>query len=150
MKSSRDKWSVSKKSSILFGGQVDDQTQSNIMSILSIVKCNGEGKYLGIPYLVKRSKKQILQFVMDGVWKKLQGWKEKLLSQVGKEILIKSVLQVIPTYDMQRFLLRKTLYKEITAMIRQFWLGRDVMSKSICWKDWTTICKAKEYRGMGF
>lgn len=31
--------------------------------------------------------------------KKINGWKEKILSQVGKEILIKNVAQVIPTYE---------------------------------------------------
>ena len=29
--------------------------------------------------------------------KKLVGWKEKMLSKAGKEILIKAVAQVIPT-----------------------------------------------------
>lgn len=37
---------------------------------------------------------------MHRVWKKLQGWKEKLLSRVGKEIVLKYVIQTIATYVM--------------------------------------------------
>ena len=42
------------------------------------------------------SKKQIFQFVEERMWKKFKGWKEKALSKVGREILIKSVVQAIP------------------------------------------------------
>lgn len=49
------------------------------MRTLGMVKCEGEGKYLGLPYFVGQSKKRIFPFVKDKVWKQLQGWKEKLL-----------------------------------------------------------------------
>lgn len=35
----------------------------------------------------------------------MQGWKEKLLSQAGKEIMIKAVVQSIPTYSVSVFCL---------------------------------------------
>jgi hypothetical protein len=50
----------------------------------------------------------------------LQGWKEKLLSKVGKEILIKVVAQAIPTYAMSCFDLTKTLCDDIGTMIGRF------------------------------
>lgn len=36
-------------------------------------------------------KKQFFQYIKNRVAKKLRGWKEKLLSQVGNEILINFV-----------------------------------------------------------
>lgn len=54
-------------------------------------------KYLGIPTLPGRSKKQVFNDVKERIWKKLQEWKEKLLSRAGKEVLLKSVIQAIPT-----------------------------------------------------
>ena len=45
-----------------------------------------------------QAKKQSFTYLKEQVWKKLQGWKEKLLSQAGREVPIKSVIQVIPTY----------------------------------------------------
>ena len=53
----------------------------------------------------------------------MQGWKERLLSQVGKEIMIKVVIQSIPTYSMSVFHLLIRLIKDIEAMIRKFWSG---------------------------
>jgi len=57
------------------------------------------------------------------VWKKLQGWKEKLLSQARREVLIKSVIQAIPAYTMSCFKLPKGLIKELEVLIRKFWWG---------------------------
>ena len=57
------------------------------------------------------------------MWKKLQGWKEKLLSQAGKEVLIKSVIQATSTYTMSCFKLPKGLIKELEVLIRKFWWG---------------------------
>ena len=54
----------------------------------------------------------------------MQGWKEKLLSQVGKEVMIKAVIQSIPTYSISVFKLPVSLCKEIETMIRQFWWGQ--------------------------
>ena len=49
-------------------------------------------KYLRLPTFVVRSKCQVFDFVPDKVWKKLKGWKETMLSQAGKEVLIKAVV----------------------------------------------------------
>ena len=57
------------------------------------------------------------------MWKKLQGWKEKLLSQAGKEVLIKSVIQATSTYTMSCFKLPKGLIKELEVLICKFWWG---------------------------
>ena len=55
---------------------------------------------------------------------KLAGWKGKLLSIRGKEILIKVVAQAVPSYTMSCFLIPKGLCKEIEGMIRKFWWGQ--------------------------
>ena len=51
---------------------------------------------------------------------KVSRWKEKLLTHAGKEVLIQSVAQAMPSYTMSCFLLLKKLCEELTAMIRQF------------------------------
>ena len=57
-------------------------------------------KYMGLPSLVGRSKKNTFHDLKDKMGKKLSGWKEKLLSNAGKEVLIKAVGQAIPSYTM--------------------------------------------------
>lgn len=46
-----------------------------------------------LPSFVGRGKEQSLNYFRERIWHKMQGWKEKLLSQWGREILIKAVLQ---------------------------------------------------------
>ena len=72
--------------------------------------------YLGLPTLVGRSKYQTFSYLKDKVWKKIQGWKGKLLSRAGKEVLIKAVAQFISTYTMGVFQLPVKLCNELNAV----------------------------------
>jgi hypothetical protein len=56
-----------------------------------------------------RSKRRIFEYLKERVWKRIQGWKEKLLSKVGKGVLIKAVAQAIPSYSMSYFDLKNSL-----------------------------------------
>ena len=84
------------------------------------------------------------------MWKKLQGWKEKLISQVGREVLIKFFIQAIPTYTTSCFKLPKGLIKELEVLISKFWWGHNRDSRKVHWVKWERLCKAKEVSGMGF
>ena len=53
----------------------------------------------------------------------MQGWKEKLLSQAGKEVMIKAMIQSIPAYSMNVYKLLVSLCNDIEAMIQKFWWG---------------------------
>ncbi|GKD53647.1 protein SCAI [Tanacetum coccineum] len=64
-------------------------------------------KYLGLPSVHGRKKGDFFGFLLEKVLQKLQGWKQNVLSQAGREVLIKSVIQAIPTYAMQCYLLPK-------------------------------------------
>jgi hypothetical protein len=55
------------------------------------------------------------------IWRRIQGWKERLLSKAGKDILIKEVAHAIPTYAMPCFDLTKKLCNEISSMICCYW-----------------------------
>ena len=62
-------------------------------------------KFLGLPYLIGKSKQEIFSHIKERVIKKTHGWKERFLLNATKEVLMKSVLQAIPTYAMSLFLL---------------------------------------------
>ena len=85
----------------------------------------------------------------ERIWARMQGWKEKLLSQAGKEVMIKAVIQSIPTYSMSVFKLPISLCKDIETMIRKFWWGQGD-SKKIHWVKWSSLCSSKSIGGMGF
>ena len=44
-------------------------------------------KYLELLTVVGKNRRASLNYTKDRVWEKLQGWKEKLLSQAGNEVL---------------------------------------------------------------
>ena len=81
-------------------------------------------KYLGLPSFVGRGKKACFMQIKEGIGVKMQEWKEKRLSQAGKEVMIKAVVQSIPTYSMSVFKLPVCLCKDIEVMIRKFWWGQ--------------------------
>jgi hypothetical protein len=68
-------------------------------------------RYLGLSAFVGKSRTREFQSVKDKVWKWLTDWKTKFLSRVGKEILLKVVIQAIPTYSLSLFL--QTMEREI-------------------------------------
>ena len=108
------------KTNILFSSNTSSDMQSHIQSIMGVSAIRQYEKYLGLPALVGRAKKQSFIYIKERVWKKLQGWKEKLLSQTSREVLIKVVIQAIPTYTMSCFKLPKVLIKELEVMIQKF------------------------------
>ena len=87
--------------------------------------------YLGLPALVGKSRMAAFRCIKDRVWKRMQDWKVKFLSQAGKEILLKSVIQAIPMYGMSVFLLPKSLCAEINTLTTRFWWGHKEKDRKI-------------------
>lgn len=73
-----------------------------------------------------------------------------MLSQAGREILIKAVIQAIPTYTMSCFKLPKGLINEIESLIQKFWWGYRGEQRKIHWVSWDKLCLLKNEGGMGF
>ena len=138
------------KTNIFFSSNTIHQTQTRIQQLLGILAIKQYEKYLGLHALVGQAKKRSFIYIKERVWKKLQGWKKKLLSIAGREVLIKAVIQVIPTYTMSYFKLPKGLIKDLEVLIRKFWWGYTDDSRKVHWVSWKRLCEAKEVGGMGF
>ena len=100
--------------------------------------------------MVGRSKRNTFAELKARVASKLAGWKAKLISTAGKEVLIKAVIQAVPTYTMSCFKLPKALCDELTSMVSQFWWGQKKEERKMPWLSWEKICLPKEQGGMGF
>lgn len=61
--------------------------QENLAGALRVPILQRCGKYLGIPTDWGRSKKDMFSWLLTRVHLKLEGWKEKLVSKGGKEVL---------------------------------------------------------------
>lgn len=121
-----------------------------VKGILDIQKESLCERYLGLPSDVGRTKNGVFAYFKDRVWKNVQGWMEQCLAGSSKEILIKSVVQEIPTYSMALFKLPLGLCQHIATMIRKFWWGSKAGERKTAWVSWETMCMLKYKEGLGF
>ena len=97
-----------------------------------------------------KNKRNTFNDVKKKISKKLAGWKEKLLSKAGKEVLIKAVAQAIPTYTISCFKIPDSLCDDLTSMIWNFWWGQKGDERKMAWLSWDKLCEPKANGGMGF
>ncbi|CAA7048872.1 unnamed protein product [Microthlaspi erraticum] len=138
------------KSSVFFGSKVPPDTRRSLKLALGISKEGGMGMYLGLPEKICGSKKQAFAFILDRLSKRINSWSSKLLSNGGKEVLIKSVAQALPTYVMSCFLLPQDIIKKIQGAIAKFWWSSKQNGRGLHWVAWDKICLPFEKGGLGF
>lgn len=109
------------KSGTLFSANTPSQVKHEVMHVLGLQTEMNGGKYPGLPVYVGRSRARCFEYLKERIWKRIQGWMEKLLSMAGKEILIKAVAQAIPTCAMGCFDLTQGLCDDISKIIRRYW-----------------------------
>lgn len=138
------------KSSIFFSPNTPESIILPICNLLKIPQVDNPGKYLGLPTIWGRSKKEALVYIKEGICSKLTGWKQNCLSMAGKEVLLKAVAQAIPSYPMMCFKFPSSLCKELSSEMANFWWGGDETKAKTHWKSWAHMCKSKEEGGLGF
>ena len=72
------------------------------------------------------------------------------MSQAGKEVLLKAVVQAIPAFAMSCFQLPMGLCQDIEMLIRKFWWGQMGDRRKIHWAKWEVLCQPKSEGGLGF
>ncbi|CAN0906205.1 LINE-1 reverse transcriptase homolog [Linum grandiflorum] len=89
-----------RKSAIFFSPNTPADLQYIFSRALGVQAIGSQDKYLGLPSLIPKSKKDMFKSLEDKLRRKLTGWKSTNLSLAGKEILIKSVATSFPLYAM--------------------------------------------------
>jgi len=79
------------KSSIFFSANTDVDVKVEVCEALNIIMESLNDKYLGLPAMVGADRSDCFRHLIDRVMTRIDGWKEKMLSMGGKEILIKSI-----------------------------------------------------------
>jgi hypothetical protein len=138
------------KSSILFSPNTSDHIRQQVRTILSISQEAMNERYLGLPVSVGKSRKRTFEYIKQKIWARIQGWKERLLSKAGKEIMVKAVAQAIPTYAMSCFDLTKGLCDELSSIIGRYWWSQQDKENKIHWLSWDKLTRSKKQGGLGF
>ncbi|KAI5677996.1 hypothetical protein M9H77_08946 [Catharanthus roseus] len=111
---------------------------------------NGKGKYLRLPYMIGHSKKSAFSYVRDQVARKNLGWKEKLLTQAGEEVLFDSVLQqgwrLLQTSESMIAKVMQEIYYSSSSFMearvdnkrsyawRSIWEARGLLEEEVQWR----------------
>jgi hypothetical protein len=120
------------------------------LSILGVPNSQCFDTYLGLPALIGKSRTREFQNLVERVKRRVLDWKTKFLSQASKEVLIKAVVQAIPTYSMCIFLLPTKLCKELNRIMQNFWWSHKENDKKIHWMSWEKMGRAKDQGGLDF
>lgn len=109
------------KSSVYFSPKIHPKHGKNLARILKVPLMTKNDRYLGTPIFFDKNRKANFEPLVQKYYSTLQGWKSKLLSQAGRTILIKSILQDFPTYQMQVLALPKETLNKLDRIQRNFW-----------------------------
>ncbi|XP_019196311.1 PREDICTED: uncharacterized protein LOC109190291 [Ipomoea nil] len=137
------------KSSICYSRNTGQNDRDMVAQILGVNRAPSFGKYLGLPSFVGRNKKAVFAYIEDKIRQRIGSWNKRLLTQAGKEILLKSVAQAMPTFSMSVFLLPISTCTAIERVMNRYWWGSGT-ERGIHWKAWDRLCVPKKYGGMGF
>ncbi|KAL8133670.1 hypothetical protein AgCh_008927 [Apium graveolens] len=139
------------KSSIFFSANTGQEEKDLCCNALGFQEANGGTTYLGLPNAVGRNKNAIFGYLKSHMQKRVEGWDKKYLSKGGKEILLKTVSQALPTYAMSIFLLPKQICSDLeNIMCKYWWRSSASKPKGIHWMSWDRMCMKKSEGGLGF
>ncbi|XP_027098791.1 uncharacterized protein [Coffea arabica] len=138
------------KSSILFSKNMCPHKKHQICHIMGNMQQVNQGKYLGLPMVVTRTKEQIFGFVRTNIQHRILKWKNRLLSAAGKETMLKAVSMAMPTYTMSCFKIPKRICKDISSLMSNYWWGEANGKNKVHWCSWKKLTQNKEKGGLGF
>jgi hypothetical protein len=138
------------KSAIMFSTNTRENDRANVMQALNIQKVTMNDRYLGMPMHVGQCRSKVFAYLKERIWLRIQGWKEKMLSWVGKEVLIKAVAQAILTFVMGCFDITKEMCDQISTMIGRYWWSNQDKDNKIHWISWDRLTRPKGEGGLGF
>ena len=108
------------KTSIFFSKNTRTEVKANIQELLRARIMEDCEAYLGLPMVAGKSKVNTFKVLQEKINKKVLGWKEKFISKAGREILIKTIAQAIPTYAMSIFKIPQSLCQSINSTLAKY------------------------------
>ncbi|XP_059067465.1 uncharacterized protein LOC131858288 [Cryptomeria japonica] len=123
--------------------------QKEICGILNFNLANLPCKYLGLPSDKGSGSSNMWDGVVEKIKSRVAILKGKWLSFAGKATLVKSVLVVVPIYQLSCFNLPQSKKEILNRHLRSFfWQGAEE-KKRISLMAWDKICRPKSARGIG-
>lgn len=123
------------KSRVLFSSNTSVAAKTSILSISGVSACYNSKKYLRLPLMVGWNRCRIFETIKDWVWSHIRNWKNSFLTQARKEVLLKVVIQAIPTNTISMFTLSRKICKDVVSSMSKFWLSSSNKASGVHWKN---------------
>ncbi|KAL9679475.1 hypothetical protein QQ045_017337 [Rhodiola kirilowii] len=122
----------------------------DICEALRVPQVRSHSRYLGIPLLIGQRKSETFREIVEKIWRRVKDWKSNLLSAGGREILIKAILQAIPTHMMSVYYFPRRIISELHKLMLQFWWDKKEGNRGISWIRQGILQQKKSVGGLGF
>lgn len=117
------------KLAVFFSKNCSQNAKELVCNGLQIFKEALAEKYLGLPTEVDRDISGSFEYLPSQVTGRIQSWCEREASCAGREALLKSVAQAIPTHSMSCFLLPLNICRKLKSTIANYWWGSSIDAK---------------------
>lgn len=109
-----------KNSCMFFSNNTNPRLRHNISKLLGIKNNTKPEKYLEVGIEFQKTKSANFVGFKEKIFTRASNWKRNLLNQEGRGVLIKAVLQAIPTHQMSCFKILKMILNEIDKPAPKF------------------------------
>ena len=137
------------KSKVYFSQNTRPESREEMCGVLGIHSTPNLGKYLGFPIKHPGSTSQDINFVVERVQNKLQGWKTNLLLMAGRAVIAQSVLSAILAYVMQGCMLPTRILNNLDKVSKNIVWGSTEDHKKLHMVGWGKVTKPKCRGGLG-
>lgn len=100
---------------MIFHKNTNTQFKNAANALLNMPHLGDISSYLGIPFSLTRNQKHLFKPLLYKIALKMSAWSKKLLSNVGRFIMIKYVLQALPLHQMACIKLPKLICLALLA-----------------------------------
>jgi hypothetical protein len=122
------------KPSVFFRSHCPEVVKNLVKQKLNIYSEALQETYLGMPTDVGRSPVRTFRYLYNRMWQHMNGCAGRPLSRKGNEIMLKSVVQAIPTHVMSCFQLPVSTCDSMRKSIANIWWGMENGKKKLHWR----------------
>jgi hypothetical protein len=123
--------------------------QQHLSQLLNTLVCTLPSRYLGLPLSDSAARNISWDSLLLSITNRLSNWTFRSLNLPARLVLLKSVLQAIPTYLFSALAAPQSVIKKIRNLQRNFlWHGHNP-NKKWALVSWDKVCKPKSSGGLG-
>ncbi|XP_026419515.1 uncharacterized protein LOC113315454 [Papaver somniferum] len=140
------------KSSVSFSNNISPADRTALSNALDMTEMNNTYKYLGVTLFLGRDKTKAFKPIIQSLNSRLIPWKGKNTNYAARSMMVKHVLNALPTHQMGVFKIPKITITQLCSIQRHFWWGKDGSSSSrkIYFIGWDKLQIPKAFGELGF